>query len=218
MTLYIAKDGHQLGPYSIADVQKMVVAGTLKVNDMAWYEGLTDWIPLKEVPGFFYRAYPVPVRRNLPPLSQMRPTPVWFICVLAFVFTPLELLGKAYGLIYFLTSTDPSALDLQKMHPLFLDASSTSFYQNMVIVYALALVKCLFYLAGAIYLFLLQKRSFACFLVAFIFELINYGYVIFIINLPNVAQKVETEALVGFAIDIVILGYIAGLFKKGILR
>ena len=60
MSLLINKDGKQLGPYSVEEARALVLAGTLTPNEWAWPDGATDWILLKDVPGFSVAAKPAP--------------------------------------------------------------------------------------------------------------------------------------------------------------
>ena len=52
MPLLINKDGKQLGPYSLDEARALVLSGQLDATDWAWPDGATDWIHLKDVPGF----------------------------------------------------------------------------------------------------------------------------------------------------------------------
>ena len=52
MPLLINKDGKQLGPYSLDQARALVLSGEVEADDWAWPDGATDWVPLKEVPGF----------------------------------------------------------------------------------------------------------------------------------------------------------------------
>lgn len=52
MSLMINKDGRQLGPYSLDEARALVLSGQLDSMDWAWTEGATDWVALKDVPGF----------------------------------------------------------------------------------------------------------------------------------------------------------------------
>jgi membrane protein YdbS with pleckstrin-like domain len=52
MPLLINKDGKQLGPYSLDEARALVLSGQLDTADWAWPDGATDWIHLKDVPGF----------------------------------------------------------------------------------------------------------------------------------------------------------------------
>ncbi len=60
MSLLINKDGKQLGPFSLAEAQGLVRAGSLSPTDWAWPDGANDWILLKDVPGFTLAAKPAP--------------------------------------------------------------------------------------------------------------------------------------------------------------
>ena len=60
MSLLINKDGKQLGPFSLAEAQGLVRAGSISPTDWAWEDGASDWILLKDVPGFTVAAKPAP--------------------------------------------------------------------------------------------------------------------------------------------------------------
>jgi tetratricopeptide (TPR) repeat protein len=53
ITIYLFKDGSQIGPFTIAHVKAWLTAGEVRGNDQAWYEGASGWMPLSSVPGFF---------------------------------------------------------------------------------------------------------------------------------------------------------------------
>jgi len=52
MPLLINKDGEQLGPYSLDEARSLVLSGHLDASDWAWPEGATEWVALKDVPGY----------------------------------------------------------------------------------------------------------------------------------------------------------------------
>ncbi|MBA3961766.1 MAG: DUF4339 domain-containing protein [Chthoniobacterales bacterium] len=62
MELYIHRNGEQFGPYTEDQVRSDLLAGTIQLTDLAWYEGAEDWTPLSDVPGFAQRSTPPPVR------------------------------------------------------------------------------------------------------------------------------------------------------------
>jgi membrane protein YdbS with pleckstrin-like domain len=64
MSLLINKDGRQLGPYSLDEARALVLSGKLDATDWAWPDGATDWILLKDVPGF-------PSAKPLPPVAGL---------------------------------------------------------------------------------------------------------------------------------------------------
>lgn len=51
MQIHIARDGKQLGPFSLEEINRQLAAGTLSPSDNAWYEGASGWAPLSTVPG-----------------------------------------------------------------------------------------------------------------------------------------------------------------------
>jgi len=51
MQIYIARDGQPAGPFSLEEINRQLVAGTLSLSDQAWYEGAAGWAPLSTVPG-----------------------------------------------------------------------------------------------------------------------------------------------------------------------
>jgi uncharacterized RDD family membrane protein YckC len=85
---YIGRDGQRLGPFSSADVKAMVAAGDLRTVDLAWREGMAQWVAIETIPALSAeRAMPVsappritaaePVRRAVapPPPGAKRPLP-----------------------------------------------------------------------------------------------------------------------------------------------
>jgi hypothetical protein len=51
MQIHIARDGKQLGPFSLEEINRQLEAGTLSLSDQAWYEGAAGWAALSTVPG-----------------------------------------------------------------------------------------------------------------------------------------------------------------------
>ncbi|HEX4140538.1 MAG TPA: PH domain-containing protein [Candidatus Methylacidiphilales bacterium] len=52
MSIVINKDGKQLGPYSLEQARALVLEGTIDADDWAWPDGATEWMQLRDVPGF----------------------------------------------------------------------------------------------------------------------------------------------------------------------
>jgi micrococcal nuclease len=50
MTVYVHREGQNLGPYSIAQLRPYLAQGCFKEDDLACHDG-TNWISLKDVPG-----------------------------------------------------------------------------------------------------------------------------------------------------------------------
>ncbi len=51
MLIHIQRDGQEFGPYTLEDLNKYLAEGSLLASDLAWYEGLQNWIPMEQVPG-----------------------------------------------------------------------------------------------------------------------------------------------------------------------
>jgi hypothetical protein len=49
MSIYIAKEGKNWGPYESKQVSVLVERGSFAENDWAWIEGEADWMPVSEV-------------------------------------------------------------------------------------------------------------------------------------------------------------------------
>ena len=42
--IFIAKNGQQQGPYSSEDIQQAISTGQISPSDLAWKEGMPDWV------------------------------------------------------------------------------------------------------------------------------------------------------------------------------
>src|SRR4030081_1285840 len=51
MQIYVGKNGQQLGPFSLEEVNRKLADGTFAASDLAWYEGAAGWAPLSSVTG-----------------------------------------------------------------------------------------------------------------------------------------------------------------------
>src|SRR3954447_26972698 len=79
MQIHIARDGKQLGPYSIEEINLQLAAGTLNLSDNAWYEGAAGWAPLSTVPGVTGAApaaVPASAPGTTPAVPAVTATPV----------------------------------------------------------------------------------------------------------------------------------------------
>jgi hypothetical protein len=50
-SLYIYRNGQQLGPYAFAQVRAWLADGQLAAHDLACHQGAPEWVPLASVPG-----------------------------------------------------------------------------------------------------------------------------------------------------------------------
>lgn len=63
---WLARDGQQLGPYSLEELQRRQAQGLASATDLVWTEGMAEWEPLPKVVG---------VRRGPPPPPPPPPAP-----------------------------------------------------------------------------------------------------------------------------------------------
>ena len=76
MQIHIARDGKQLGPFSLEEINRQIAAGTLSLSDNAWYEGASGWAPLSTVPGVTTASGPAsPATPAAPPSVAATPPP-----------------------------------------------------------------------------------------------------------------------------------------------
>ena len=69
MQITIHRDGENHGPYPLEEVQKLLANRVAQENDLGYYEGAPNWIPLKDIPGLQTSA-------DLPPIIDEEGAPV----------------------------------------------------------------------------------------------------------------------------------------------
>ncbi len=76
MQIYLSKNGKQEGPYSVNELNDIFESERATGDDLCWYEGCTDWVPLSQCPGFAApktSAQPPPPH---PPRAETAATPL----------------------------------------------------------------------------------------------------------------------------------------------
>jgi len=74
MQIYTIQKGERSGPHSLDEIQARLEARALSPTDLAWYEGVADWVALSQVPGLKMPEQSAPPLLNvLPPLSTSAP-------------------------------------------------------------------------------------------------------------------------------------------------
>jgi hypothetical protein len=67
MTTYtISRDGEQFGPYSTEDLGAYINSGHVLQTDLAWKEGMANWLPISQI-------YPSAVKNPAPPPRPSQP-------------------------------------------------------------------------------------------------------------------------------------------------
>lgn len=75
-TIYLGRDGSQLGPYAWAQIAAMASAGQVRPGDLAWHEGMPNWQSAEAVLNRLGLSInpPVPPRTAAAPL-RTQPSP-----------------------------------------------------------------------------------------------------------------------------------------------
>jgi hypothetical protein len=80
MQIYVGKNGQQLGPFSLEEVNRKLADGTFAASDLAWYEGAAGWAPLSSVAGVVIppapAATPAPAPAPAPAPVTAAPAPI----------------------------------------------------------------------------------------------------------------------------------------------
>lgn len=66
MNIHISKNGQSLGQFALADVNRMLQSGQISPNDLAWQEGMPQWVPVRSIPGVTAGAPPLPSNPQAP--------------------------------------------------------------------------------------------------------------------------------------------------------
>tara|TARA_B100001123_G_C15265507_1_gene1008257 strand:+ start:686 stop:1210 length:525 start_codon:yes stop_codon:yes gene_type:complete len=49
MKIYLIKDGKEAGPFTVKQVQRWVIEGVISPGNLAWREGLADWVLVSDL-------------------------------------------------------------------------------------------------------------------------------------------------------------------------
>jgi hypothetical protein len=52
LVIYVLKNGEQQGPYDAASINSLLRSGVLAPDQLAWHEGLDEWIPLSSASSY----------------------------------------------------------------------------------------------------------------------------------------------------------------------
>ena len=74
MNWYYAKNGAQQGPISLEDMKSRIAMGELSTTDLAWREGMSDWMPVGDIPELKAEPPSAPEERGFPAAPAATPT------------------------------------------------------------------------------------------------------------------------------------------------
>ena len=236
MTLYISKNGQRLGPYTLAETQRLVANGTFHAADWAWYEGITDWIPLQQVPGIVLPSAQASVpaigatpASYAPHSTVRRPILVWIICLLYFIIIPLGLISLA-ATPYLLSfsarmqqqveetlqaqldrTTDPAQRDQLAATLSQLKSSQAQVAKvadHGILYYGMTVLSMVINLVAAILLFRLRRSALPAFITAFVVGLLMAVYNFATVSFPQGGGAAQATGMV--------IGIVAAVIGWGI--
>lgn len=101
---YLVKRGEQsFGPYTFADLQRYVQSGNILLEDLAQSEGMTDWVPVRQVMGDIPVAAAAPATTVVLPEAELVPLPPnlhWAILLVLNVVTQAVFKVTLFNLIW----------------------------------------------------------------------------------------------------------------------
>ena len=75
MQIYVGKNGQQLGPFSLEEINRKLADGTFAGTDLGWYEGAAGWAALSSIAGVVVPPTAAPVT-PAPAPSPVSPAPI----------------------------------------------------------------------------------------------------------------------------------------------
>ena len=76
MQIHVARNGQQLGQFSVEEINRQLADGTLSSTDLGWHEGAAGWAPLSSIAGLTMPASIVSPPMPAPPPLAPRPAPI----------------------------------------------------------------------------------------------------------------------------------------------
>jgi hypothetical protein len=73
MNWYYAKNGAQQGPVALEDMKSRIAMGEIAPSDLAWREGMADWMPVSSIAEL--KLEPAPPRPEHPNMPAHTPVP-----------------------------------------------------------------------------------------------------------------------------------------------
>ena len=106
MQVYVHLAGKNHGPYSIDQLRQYVQAGNFRDDHLACYDG-TNWVKIKDVPGFAVEAKkPKPAQQKAPHKTKKMRTKKLLVVSLGVIVALLVVGGSVAGISYYLIGDD----------------------------------------------------------------------------------------------------------------
>jgi hypothetical protein len=112
VNIYILQNGQQAGPYTDDELREYLAAGQVQGTDLAWREGLAEWVPLASIlPAEAVEPAPAPVAQAAPtaparvvrkeePESKPTSSRTWLKIIGALAVAAVLFLGATLAVIF----------------------------------------------------------------------------------------------------------------------
>jgi hypothetical protein len=70
---HVAVNDSPVGPHTRDEIARMLLAGTVNAQSLAWREGLDDWLPIRSIPELAAYCLPAQARGSLAPAPFVQP-------------------------------------------------------------------------------------------------------------------------------------------------
>jgi Domain of unknown function (DUF4190)/GYF domain 2 len=98
MQIHVARDGKELGVFSLEEINRQLASGALRETDLAWHEGAAGWAALSIVPGVTSAAAGVsPTEVAVTPAIVVPQRKSEQLAVLSLIFSILGVFGFCCG-------------------------------------------------------------------------------------------------------------------------
>ena len=75
LALYVTSNDVDHGPLSLKEATMRVQSGEFKATDLAWHQGVSGWIPMKDLPEWDAMQAPPPLEKKTPPPALLTKEP-----------------------------------------------------------------------------------------------------------------------------------------------
>lgn len=106
MEYFIQRGEQKFGPYTLAELQQYVQAGSIFPTDLAQSEGMSEWVAVSQVLGNIPIPQPASAAAVVPApdLIPLPPNLHWGVLLLVVLFGQIPVVGLIFGLFIFVWS------------------------------------------------------------------------------------------------------------------
>jgi hypothetical protein len=76
MKIHISKNGQNIGQFLLVEVNRMLQSGQISADDLAWQDGMPQWVPVRSIPGVVLGVPTIPAHPQAAHSSGFAPANV----------------------------------------------------------------------------------------------------------------------------------------------